>query len=1046
MAKRVKKWMSMVMVLSMLVSMTRISVAAESVEPPATVIVTTEITDENGNVIGTMTTETTSTETDTASEYGNIIDITKDWSTQQTEGTAGAPETHGDTTTQVDHTVITDVTGSEQETDTIHTDKTTGHQTYSGHVEGTETTIVTDTTTTTTTTENDLQSDETTDPITTVDGEVEEGQWSEMEKTQEGQWVSGAGDEQGEFEKVTGTEESTSETLGIDLDTDPLDNGDVTLKLKPGSTDEEELYITIEDALANDITYREGTQSDGSVVTYIRDSKGNVVGYKILRKTLKTGTPGEIEDGTPSTPQQQGETIKTYIRPEGYTPGTVTSADGSTITVTEEILDESGNVIGYRIVETTTQTVPTTSAASAETPASAPSQRTLPQRPEAPEPVTENGITTTVTVTDILENDQVIGYKTTTTLTDEEGNEISSESSSIYGTVTSYSSTVEKKPETDVITTTKTTTVYGILSTRNFTVTTPGTRETENIRDVSEEIYQLVQTENGLFFLYQGKMYAVTAIGTHGQIEMGSVQPDVSGLTPGSYDGYVSQNTLLRNPGEFSLSNNMRGIADGYELEYVGYGLETAIRVDKNYKTGAGQVLAHQFKLKDRDGNYHYVLCADLGTNAVRGADYNMTNVASANYYVRDGAAEMIEAIALSGYWGTESGIGSLANVKAFLKEHSGLSDAQINALKPGEALAATQAAIWFFGNSDESKAMADDAVTGKIYNSDGTTRSATADEAVRVNALYTALIGLDPDTVINNTTEFLNKDNFATETTLTIREKATDSSGNGKTDAHGNEVYVADLTFSLDVEKSNLTGNLNIKVTDQYGNVLHSAALKTDSSNLVGRVLADGSAGSTYTIPDLELAEGVKITLNLSGTQELAEGVYLYSAAVYSTSQTFVGIAAGERDVNLSVDMQFTVTDPEAQVKHTTTTWTEEQVNRSNYTRTDHYSAEKLGTETTQTIVTNTKTYGTTITTGIVTRISESRRDWRGSYEYTLVVVNDEDGGQDKDGGQNEAGEVGEVIRAEAPKTGDITLTMAAVSLFSAGGLLFLNRKRDED
>ena len=39
-----------------------------------------------------------------------------------------------------------------------------------------------------------------------------------------------------------------------------------------------------------------------------------------------------------------------------------------------------------------------------------------------------------------------------------------------------------------------------------------------------------------------------------------------------------------------------------------------------------------------------------------------------------------------------------------------------------------------------------------------------------------------------------------------------------------------------------------------------------------------------------------------------------------------------------------------------------------------------------------------------------------------------------------------GEGRRADAPKTGDITLALAAVSLFSAGGLLVLNRKREDE
>ena len=737
-------------------------------------------------------------------------------------------------------------------------------------------------------------------------------------------------------------------------------------------------------------------------------------------------------------------------------------------------------MIGYTITETIVTTpgnLPVESTGDLPVPEP---HRTLPPRPAAPAPVTEGGLTTTVTVEDIVENGETVGFKTTKTVTDENGNEVSSESESIYGTVTSYSSTLTKTPERDEVTTTTVTTVYGTLTTQNYTVTTPGTTVNTSTRDVTNEIYELVETKDGLYFLFEGKMYRVQAITgadksngydpkkvstlkedgklyQHGVTAMATLKPNISTLEPGTYDGYVSSTSLLRNPEDFSLSETMAGIGNGYNLEYVGYGLETAILVNKNYMTGAGDVLAHQFKLKDRNGNYHYVLCADLGTNAVRGADYNMTNVSSANYYVRDGAAEKIETIAISGYWGTDSGIGSLNNVKSvlrsWLEKNTTLTtdqiNAQVNALKPGEALTATQAAIWYYGNSDEGKNMPADAITGAIYNSNGTTRAATAAEAQRVNNLYQALLALNPAKVTNNTTELLNTDNFATETQLVIKEKATEN-GEVKTDKNGNEKYLTDLTFSLDVRKSDLTGNLIVKVTDENGNVIRTEQIATDSSNLLGKLLADGKRSTTehtYTIKDLELAEGVKINLNLSGTQNIAQGAYLYSAEVYSTSQTFIGVASGKREVNLNVQMEFSVTDPEAKVKHTTEKWREKEVEKESFTKTDHYKREKEGTVTSQTVTVNTKVYGTNVQEDVTEQETTKHRSWRSSYLYQLMTVRDEDGGGGGGGGGSTV-EIDdeEVPLAAAPRTGDITVVLAMVSLFSAGGLLALNRKKEEE
>ena len=66
-----------------------------------------------------------------------------------------------------------------------------------------------------------------------------------------------------------------------------------------------------------------------------------------------------------------------------------------------------------------------------------------------------------------------------------------------------------------------------------------------------------------------------------------------------------------------------------------------------------------------------------------------------------------------------------------------------------------------------------------------------------------------------------------------------------------------------------------------------------------LGRIIKndDGS----YTIPDVELTEGVYVTLNLSGTQALGTGVYVYQSEKIGnlTSQTLVGLATGDRKVS---------------------------------------------------------------------------------------------------------------------------------------------------
>ena len=98
-----------------------------------------------------------------------------------------------------------------------------------------------------------------------------------------------------------------------------------------------------------------------------------------------------------------------------------------------------------------------------------------------------------------------------------------------------------------------------------------------------------------------------------------------------------------------------------------------------------------------------------ISTTATPNYNYTMENVADATYY---GASESahIQAIGMYGYWGTSgNATGSLKTLKANLtasrKEAAKkgqsfyLTQKQIDALTEGEALTATQAAFWTFGN-----------------------------------------------------------------------------------------------------------------------------------------------------------------------------------------------------------------------------------------------------------------------------------------------------------------------------------------------------------
>ena len=1055
MAKMMRKAVALAITMSMLLGVVVLPARAEETEVSGETTVTVEITNDSGKVIGDKTTVTTTSTSENDDSYHSRTDTETSWSSQDTTVTPAESVTEGNTTTRTGGETVTEVTGSEASTDRIDSDKNTGVQTLSGSTSGSEDTTITETTTTVTTATDVTFVDTTEGPVSALDSQIEEGPWSDLIPNGEGDWVQTASDDQ-DFEPLPGTERTETGTNSpIDVDEDPLENTDVALEMtaptgSTPSTDSETLFVSLEDALENDIPYTDGQILEGGgQVRWQYDAAGNVTGYSITTVTPTGNTPGEIVPGTPGGAVAQGDEVRTYIKPEGYTPCTEEpfedeNGNAGTRTV-EEILDEEGNVIGYTITEKVI-----TQSGAEETRESLPVPEpsyTLPERPVAPPPVTENGLTTTVTVEEVTDaGGNVMGYKTIKTVTDEDGNEVSMESETIYGTATTRSSSLVSTPVSDEVVTTTVTTVYGTLTTQNYITNTTGSKTDIATRDVTQESYELVQTDDGLFFLFEGKMYQVEAISggdfTQGQTEMTSLQPNISGLEPGGAEGTINSTTDLRASANFSVTG---GPAEGYELQYIDYGLESRIKVGHD----SGSTLAHQFVLKDKNGNLHYVLCVDFDTSAVRGASYNMDNVINSGYFDDPDTAKRVEAIALNGYWGTTSGTGSLDHVKQILRDAKAaglisLSDEEINNITPGEALTATQAALWHYGDSSGSTHLGND-VTGPVYNNSSnrySTRNPYASESSTVNALYKALINLDISKVSNNTTELLNETNFATGTQLVIKEKATDSSGNVKTDANGNEKFLTDLTFTVDVKKSDLTGNLVVTITDEEGNELHEPIqLKTDDSNLVGKVLADGTAGTDYTIRDLELPAGVSFNLNLSGTQNLSQGAYLYTAEVYSTSQTFIGVATGTQEVNLNVKMEFDVTDPEAEIAHTTKTWSEKEVDTFHYTKLDQFKREKKGTETSQSVTVRTTVTGTTVQTDITEKTTDLHRDWRSSYLYQLVTTDGEDDGEEEPTGPDQ-----DAPRAKAPKTGDVTGILAAVCLFSAGGLMVLNRKREED
>ena len=749
----------------------------------------------------------------------------------------------------------------------------------------------------------------------------------------------------GEFETVDSSAASSSEAVG------PVfkDGGNITVGLTPGSTATGTAEVDKE-ALAGQLARPDEEDSE------ITDpGTGESIGHKTVTVEDVLDEDGAVVGFTATTTE---ETSVTVTLPEGVSSAEppempqpqepFTDADGVTTKVdVAPIYDGDGNLTGY---QTTTTKTSTTGAAVSET--------VLPDRPaegEATDP--ETGETTTVKVAELRDADGALtGYEVTTTTTDREGN-VRTVVETLRGT--KDTSTLTEVTDVTVTTVTFTEATGGTVTTTTRTTTTETKRIAANDRTVTAE------------------MGDVTAGGQDGILETNGIKADVAEPDVGKTD----QKTDLHHRAD---KDGAEFDPEGYDFQWLGkYGLESAIRVDAVKVDGDGTASpsdrwqAHQFVLVDKDGNEHYVYCADFAVSPQAGFRYDMENVEDAGYYDSEAAAH-IRAIARNGYWGTSEGAGSLDAVKRMLvdaynsgeidkDDYRGLATAWgfDTYLTDGMALAATQAALWTFGNSGDMMIDKEDLFTIYYQAVGGRNwRELDSREWALTKALYDYLISQTEAPTHQNT--LINENNFATDASLTVGQRDGDT---GK--------YEADLTFTLAVMPDAESDDLLVHVV-VGGEVVETRRLAGDDSGTQYGVIPRSGDGS-YTLSGLKLAEGVNIDLRLTGTQNIGEGVYLFTSEVSTepvgydgdgepvfSSQTFVGVESGRQSVDLSVSLNFTVNEAAAGVVTNTASTAERKVDTVETSRTD----------------TTTTTGGWTETDVTVTTVQKNDREWEVTWE----------------------------------------------------------------
>lgn len=360
------------------------------------------------------------------------------------------------------------------------------------------------------------------------------------------------------------------------------------------------------------------------------------------------------------------------------------------------------------------------------------------------------------------------------------------------------------------------------------------------------------------------------------------------------------------------------------------------------------------FMLMDKNKNTFYGYCCDLETDTMDGYFYTMANLEDNDYYATEESADHIRSILMNGYWGTtgipdENGnyeFGSLELIKEKLKAtitsggmentviETQAKDASgnllfdedgnpvmesktmlecIDRLTSGEALLATQAAVWTFANGSYDFLNGKDASIvidpdGYKWNHDpsGNSKKGEAMDdyaSAAVDFLYSWLINLQTG---EESTVIINDKNFVEDMSLTVGDKVADHENN-KDDDNDNDVYNTALNFKLAfVPGANDDLLVQINYTDLDGNevnIVRRLAGTNDEGESYEDILpeADGS----YVLKGLKLSENkdFNFDLRLEGTQYLEHGVYIYEAyGGRERSQNFVGVAEGDRNVDVAI------------------------------------------------------------------------------------------------------------------------------------------------
>ena len=591
----------------------------------------------------------------------------------------------------------------------------------------------------------------------------------------------------------------------------------------------------------------------------------------------------ETEEGTyeqVSSNTEQSTTDEDYDNADNAEK-TTTTTETKNQQKHEAIRDENGNITGYEVVNSKVETVTTVR------------EEKKTERPNE-------------TVTDLPElKDE-----------DENGNSVVMDGDSKY-IITEKTVDPETGAETIVVKTLE----KGADDswTNTSIVTTTRTTEVKTTETAKAPItFQVVQDKDG-------NIYFTVPVTENSILGTGSIKPNISGTGNANLDFKNNQIIFLPQQIDPEVGKDFVFTLAGGVLQSV-FLVQLAGTKDSDF-TSMNEPKDGDLKditmsvLVDGKGKFHYVYCADINTNEIPGSHYDLENLKDANWFQDEETAAKLQSVALNGYWGINGSSDELGSYEGLLEklktaQNDGTLATKLNLdmwLTPGAAMAATQAAIWAISNGNNGINLEDpfqsnferypQGIASTMFDAKFKFREQAA------KAVYDYLLKLAENPDKQPVSTDLIGDSDIKDVKVTVKEL--DSAADAATQTPSK--YNTDVSFILDVEKDRMfSDDLTVKILDP--NDPEGAPLGEYS--LVGENAKDVTYDpetKTYTLTNVVLPNGTTITLKLSGTQVVQKNAYLVTAeGGPDVSQTFVAVEEGEKDVDLSFNLHFSVKDPD--------------------------------------------------------------------------------------------------------------------------------------